>query len=129
MSHTKGRLVYSAVHITVNGVQKRYHAVGIPGTKDVVAINGEVGSDDEEESIANARRLVACWNSCDGITTISLEDGNSTNRQPMLDMANGIAELEQERDELLKALREYSGGVPGAMAKAAYILAKYPEQP
>jgi|GEM_PF-4942883 len=69
----------------------------------------------------NARRLVACWNACDGLPTDILES--------MVNPAATYTALMKERGELVKLLRDYMNKAPGSMAKAAYILAKYPEAP
>jgi hypothetical protein len=72
-----------------------------------------------KEGRANARRLVACWNACDGINTDLLE------RHPA-----PFSELRAQRDDLFAALVrlvrqhgsdgiEYSGDHPIAVARAA----------
>lgn len=72
-----------------------------------------------EEGRANARRLVACWNACNGVDTDLLEQ----NPAPFSD-------LRAQRDDLLAALErlvrqhgsdgiEYSGDHPIAVARAA----------
>lgn len=55
-------------------------------------------------AVANARRLVACWNACDGIDTDDLE-AHSVNIIHKLhdDAAKRVL---SERDELLEALKE-----------------------
>lgn len=53
------------------------------------------------KSMPPARRLVACWNACDGIPTEALEAA------PRLDGA--WAELAAQRDELLAALEKIAG--------------------
>lgn len=56
-------------------------------------------------NLANARRLVACWNACEGLSTEALEiDGNLANgwRLASYAMRDAIA----QRDELLAALRD-----------------------
>lgn len=79
----------------------------------------------EDELDANADRLVACWNVCEGISTEVLEL-NAT--------AGGVATLERQRDELLAALQSIAdyakrdGDVIaqhlGGIAKAAIAAAK-----
>lgn len=64
---------------------------------------------------ANARRIVACWNACDGIDTPSLEAINNagvTLRQKLAGAQSQMIELEQQHDrlkennaELLEALQ------------------------
>ena len=53
---------------------------------------------DKDENNANARRLAACWNACDGIGTEHLED--DAVRKLIQDRDLLLA----QRDELLKAL-------------------------
>jgi len=51
------------------------------------------------ESKANARRLVACWNACEGISTEALEHGHE------VVLTNRIYQaLMRDRDELIEAL-------------------------
>lgn len=52
----------------------------------------------ENENRANARRIVACVNACEGIST---EEAENTNVRGALDQADG---WKQQRDELLAAL-------------------------
>lgn len=54
-------------------------------------------SDVAENAAANARRLMACWNACDGIDTDMLESGGF----PM-NAARKISETIAERDALLR---------------------------
>ena len=54
----------------------------------------EIGSEDDETVIPDARRIVACVNACEGIPTDDLED---TKLLPMLD-SYGVAI--QQRDDL-----------------------------
>jgi hypothetical protein len=57
-------------------------------------------SSDGDYSPANARRLVACWNACIGISTGNLEDNI-----PILELANRYNDSIKQRNELLEALR------------------------
>lgn len=50
------------------------------------------------EHLANARRLVACWNACEGLHTESLERGAP--------LADQIVDALNQRDELLAALKQ-----------------------
>jgi hypothetical protein len=88
MNHTKGKL-------KVRG----YYAVNELGR--AVFDCGCVPMEDEEIK-ANARRLVACWNACDGVSTESLETGELN----VFDLTDRNVELANERDELLAALRK-----------------------
>ena len=52
------------------------------------------------QELENARRIVACWNACSGISTENLEDNI-----PMLDLANRYNDSIKQRNELLAALK------------------------
>lgn len=96
--------------------------------------NGEQTS---ERQKANMRRLAACWNACEGLSTESLERMPGTFAQAMstdfLDLWAQYADAKAQRDELLQALkwmvqRTDEGGYPdgrcltearAAIAKAA----------
>lgn len=74
----------------------------------------------------NARRLVACWNACDGIRTEALE-----HRAHLLKAENDqLAMLNAQRDELLEALKQAIAWIEGdrtpvnALANARAIIAK-----
>lgn len=80
---------------------------------ELIASNGgTVATFTDEPSEADARRLVACWNACEGITTERLEEID----KPLLMHLTGAdrraarmvqerRELEAQRDELLAALQ------------------------
>lgn len=53
------------------------------------------------EQAANARRLVACWNACEGISTENLEDN-----LPVKYLATHYNAVLAQRDRLLAALEE-----------------------
>jgi len=55
----------------------------------------------KSEDYANARRLVACWNACDGISTENVEDS-----LPVKELAIRYSKALCERDDLLKALHQ-----------------------
>ena len=59
------------------------------------------GETDEDELKANARRIVACVNACEGISTENLEDN-----LPVKDLARQYSEAIRQRDELLAALEK-----------------------
>lgn len=67
------------------------------------------------EQRANARRLVACWNACEGVDTQTLEQHPAP-----------FSALRAERDELLAALREIEKlpGVSSANLYARRAIAK-----
>lgn len=58
---------------------------------------------DHDQQVSNARRLVACWNACEGVSTEALE----TCGKSLLD--GETAELSAQRDELLAALKRARG--------------------
>lgn len=72
-------------------------------------------------TLNDARRLAACWNACDGISTEHLE------RHGLPDFAQKISDLVAQRDELLAALKDVRGdlfmqieGKHGAKAASEY---------
>ena len=56
-----------------------------------------------EEVEANARRLVACWNACEGMTADELEEIARTGG--MLGPREDVAKIAEQRDELREALQ------------------------
>ena len=71
-------------------------------TKVAIAITGKFGEPDADISEANARRIAACWNACDGIPTAWLEGGAA-------DILEHSIALIKQRDELLALLTEVAG--------------------
>lgn len=59
---------------------------------------------------ANARRMVACWNACDGIQTEKLEKA-AGDHSPVFAL---LMETAAERDELLKALKQAHEALRGS---------------
>lgn len=55
------------------------------------------------EARANARRLVACWNACEGLSTENLET-NVPIKQGLDGLNQLLRSAEQQRDELLAAI-------------------------
>lgn len=80
---------------------------------------------DFDQETANARRLVACWNACQGISTMDLE----------LDNVQFVAQLKErlafkaQRDELLETLLQIVDGARNprfdAYAHARKAVAKH----
>ena len=68
----------------------------VPIAKVSTGFNGQVGIEQE----ANARRIVACVNACEGIPTGVLE------KQGMVPIEQVTHDIEQQRDKLLAALTE-----------------------
>jgi hypothetical protein len=88
--HTQGLLVASEPSDTLHAIRD---------TKGrVVADVGYSGTNAGD--IANARRIVACWNACDGIDTQYLESYG------LPDFAQKISDLAAQRDELLADLED-----------------------
>lgn len=84
--HTKGRLI--AVH---NVLLIDSRVAEFPDVASLVGI---------ENAEANARRLAACWNACEGISTENLEDN-----APIIELANRYNAALRQRDELLRTLK------------------------
>jgi hypothetical protein len=94
MSHTKEPWkAFSKIEVN----RAFYVGCAIDGTNNVTAITGYSGAGDEEESIANARRIVACVNACVGIPTDVLEDRS---------ILKASADIMQQRDGLLAVIAE-----------------------
>lgn len=69
----------------------------------VISSEGEILGEDSPENQELVRRIVACVNACDGITTEELEDGI------IADMRNVIAQaapLLQERSKMSELLQK-----------------------
>lgn len=102
-AHTKGRLI----------VKGRYSVCTEDGETEVA--NTRWTTLDSSNDEANARRIAACWNACDGIETSALElmVGDLSIKEQIT--ASGKAKprpathraivYRQQRDELLKALK------------------------
>lgn len=76
------------------------------------------------ECDANARRIVACVNACEGISADELEEIASTGG--MLGPREDVARIAKQRDALLEALEELVAefGVCGLTEKARSAIAK-----
>ncbi|MFQ1995750.1 hypothetical protein ACK36C_20720, partial [Aeromonas veronii] len=59
----------------------------------------EIGSEDDEAVIPDARRIVACVNACRGLPTDELEQ-----KGLVAAVGTQLLEADQQRDELLEAL-------------------------
>lgn len=96
MSRPNNKIAFdhSDLHVTrvdINNVG--YYACGYKNTKTVLAITGLIGDGDDEQSVANARRIVACISACAGIETEVLElfidrMNASPKKQNLTDIAN-----------------------------------------
>ena len=93
--HTQGRLTHAP-------------QVGMPGHCTLAQIWGPDGrsiacidsTDDPKVATANARRLAACWNACEGIPTPDLEVDNVR----FTEMLRERTELRAQRDAARQAL-------------------------
>lgn len=93
MSHTQGKLSISEIGVGFE-IQDQ--------DGNVLFQSQQVPKDSRHDRrIANARRLVACWNACDGISTEELEAGFSIGLIRTIRSRNAV---ERQRDELLFAL-------------------------
>jgi len=90
--HTQGRL-------TADKPRDDLHAIRDCRNRIVadVGYSGTLTGD-----VANARRLAACWNACDGIATEILEAGKITTIAAH--MAQNVSD--KRRDKLLEALKD-----------------------
>ncbi|MEL4181204.1 hypothetical protein [Roseateles sp. PN1] len=73
-AHTSGRLRISEEGPTI--IKEDFRMIGTDGGALVGSTAGHPNSGffpTVEEAIGNARRLVACWNACHGISTEELE--------------------------------------------------------
>ena len=57
------------------------------------------------KAVANARRLVACWNACNGVSTERLEDMGRPLMAHLIGCDERAARMVQERGELLVSLK------------------------
>lgn len=123
MSHTEGRLEV----VTECPGECCWHIQRVGNTDEFQRITSlEMREED-------ARRLVACWNYCEGVPTHEIENSESDG-----DRLRGVyaakVYAEKERDELVEALRKFNHDVLEEFAYAPNpgeieaILAKYPEQ-
>lgn len=90
--HTQGRLI-------ARGGYSIYADDGKTPVADTCLTNSVPGNDE-----ANARRLVACWNACEGLPTAWIEGGAA-------DILEHAKSLKSQRDELLATLKELLSGI------------------
>lgn len=105
--HTPGRL--QAGVSKYQGVQS-FTAVSEGNEHKIVAMCGLAGASDELESIANACRLAACWNTCDGMETQQVEQISQQGETLASRLALHVeteAKLISQRDELLEFVKEW----------------------
>ena len=92
--------------------QKWHIKMSITGpSKSKLEVNGVIGTE-AKDAIVNvldldfedARRMLTCWNICDGVPTDVLERSKS-----LTDFVLTGQAIERQRDELLKKVRELEG--------------------
>ena len=81
-----------------------FTAVPVGNEGKITALCGLAGANGEDESIANARRIVACVNACAGFSTETLELIASVGG--MQHKMTATAAVASQRDELLSDLAE-----------------------
>lgn len=95
--HTPGRLNVAVEVFDNDGVPET--VIQGLGAAASVAVALDFGANNKGMREANARRLVACWNYCEGVSTEHLE------KYGMPDFAQKISDLREQRNELLEALK------------------------
>jgi hypothetical protein len=106
MSHTPGKLVLSE-----DGRPELYNQCQIieSDKSDLIVYYQFKNKED-------ARRLVACWNACDGLHTESLESQKPLTDQ-IVDALNEAYTMKAKRDELLAALKAYDAWADKTICK------------
>ena len=96
--NTKGRL-----SIKENGDANSYALLDESGNWLLSILhNGEKLTSVQRETM---RRVAACWNACEGISTDELEEIASTGG--MLGPREDVARIAKQRDELLEAMKTF----------------------
>lgn len=86
--HTQGKAIPAVSSVSQIGP---CYAVGMQDTKVVIAITGKFDKPDSDISEANARRIAACWNACEGFSIEELEGADLF--KDSIESANLIDEL------------------------------------
>lgn len=107
-AHTEGRLKARAWS---NHAETTIVRDDLAGPVEAVAECSGFGRA-SEHCEANARRLVACWNACEGVSTETLECLKDFQRQSAMQSLQATL---AERDELIEALRAAKQFVTGRM--------------
>jgi len=114
--HTPGRLSFLA-----NPIEPNKYVIAVNDQRWFMSIlhNGEQWEPEQRE---NMRRLVACWNACEGLPTAWIEGGAA-------DILEHAKSLKSQRDELLTVLKALTdrGRIPPtglAFSKARAAIAK-----
>ena len=114
-----GDLAHAKLSIVAQSKDPRYPHFSIGMVNFSAEFTGLYPSD-VEEAEANARRLVACWNACEGMATDELEEIAQTGG--MLGPREDVAKIAEQRDKLRDALKsciEY-----GAMTGEDWVIDK-----
>ncbi len=110
-SHTPGKLVISSIGV---GFEIESEA------GEVIAQAQQVTSQDHMQGLAirkeNARRLSACWNACEGISTEALESVTHA-ALGWSRTASKLIKATRQRDELLAALKLAYAALVNSSAK------------
>ena len=117
MSYTQGKL-------SIKECGQGSEIVNEQGEDITEFLNGAFVDDD-------ARRLVACWNACNGIPTEEIESGTAGFLHRYATVVDEREALVKERDELISILRrtvKYANRKPFNLTKEIdAVLTKYPE--
>ena len=100
-----GDLAHAKLSIVAQSKDPRYLHFSIGMVNFSAEFTGLYPSD-VEEAEANARRLVACWNACEGMATDELEEIARTGG--MLGPREDVAKIAEQRDKLRDVLLKYS---------------------
>jgi hypothetical protein len=107
LKHTQGKLeIAGATVLWSREAKEIVGAVGEPIQPVVRYQPVTASSENFEKAAANAERLKACWNACEGIPTEALEQSANV-EQSRADKFFAAGRAIQERDELLAALRAW----------------------
>lgn len=120
--HTPGRLEV-AVQIFDNDGAPESVIQGMGGAASV-AVALDFGANNHGMREANARRLAACWNACEGIPTEALEaqqsGGLPWSVADQIDKLAALSRAERQSDELLAALKKLLPLVEGYQDEGPY---------
>ena len=105
--HTQGEVIPAVSSFQPIGP---CYAVGIQDAKVAIAITGKFGEPDADISEANARRIAACWNACDGFSIEELEGADLF--KDSIESGNLINELLAALKQCRLALEPYDDVKP-----------------
>lgn len=100
--HTQGRL---AIYHQTKPSSQRIEIHDVASNAVAKVFVDTSCSDRHDQSHANARRLVACWNACEGISTERLEDLGRPLLKHLIGCDERAARQVKERDELQATLQ------------------------